>query len=162
MGSSLNKVQLIGRLGRDPEVRFTSGGQAVANFTIATDESFKNNAGEKVKKTEWINAVVWGKAVESFVQPYLHKGDMVYVEGRLQTRSWEDKKNGGTRYTTEVNVTDIKGLVTGDVKTAAAPANKTANRSTATRPATRPAPAQDEYDGPDAPPAEIDDSDIPF
>ena len=160
MGSSLNKVQLIGRLGRDPEVRFTSGGQAVANFTIATDESFKNKAGEKTKKTEWHNVVIWGNAVENFVQKYLHKGDMVYVEGRLQTRSWEDKKNGGTRYTTEINVTDIKGLVTGDTKTAAAPATRTAART-----ASRPAPAQqqsagEEYGGSTGP--EIADEDIPF
>ena len=158
MGSSLIKAQLIGRIGRDPEIRFTSGGQAVANFTIATDESFKDRSGEKQKKTEWHNVVVWGKAVESFVQPYLHKGDMVYVEGRLQTRSWEDKKNGGTRYTTEINVTDIKGLVTGDRTTTAAPAK------TAARPATRPAPAQqqsaDEEFGGGGP--EITDEDIPF
>ena len=163
MGTSLNRAELIGRIGRDPEIRFTSGGQAVANFTVATDESFKDRSGEKQKKTEWHNIVVWGKAVDSFIQPYLHKGDLIWLEGRLQTRSWEDKKNGGTRYTTEINVTNIKGLVTGDrTATAASPANKTANRSTATRPATRPAPAQDDYYGPDAPPAEIDDSDIPF
>jgi single-strand DNA-binding protein len=151
---------LIGRIGRDPEIRFTSGGQAVANFTIATDESFKDRAGEKQKRTEWHNVVVWGKAVESFVQPYLHKGDMVYVEGRLQTRSWEDKKNGGTRYTTEINVTDIKGLVTGDGKSTAAPAAKPA-----TRPAARPAPAQQQsadegYGGSTG--SEIADEDIPF
>jgi single-strand DNA-binding protein len=110
MASSLNKVILIGRLGKDPEVRFTQGGQAVANFSIATDESYKNNAGEKVEKTEWHNLVVWGNAVESYVAKYLHKGDLIYVEGKLQTRSWE--KDGVKKYTTEVNVLDIKGLIT--------------------------------------------------
>ena len=111
MSSSVNKVILIGRLGKDPEVRFTSGGKAVANFSLATDESYKDREGTKVKKTEWINIVVWGNSVENFVQPYLHSGDMVYIEGKLQTRTWEDKQ-GVKKYTTEVNVTDIKGLVT--------------------------------------------------
>lgn len=113
MSSSVNKWIGIGRLGRDPEVRYTQSGKAVANFSIATDESYKNAAGEKVKTTEWVNLVVWGKSVEAFVQPYLHKGDMVYVEGKLQTRKWEDKRDGTTKYTTEINVSDIKGLVTG-------------------------------------------------
>ena len=114
MGSSVNKVILVGRLGKDPEVRFTSGGKAVANFSLATDESYKDAQGEKQKKTEWHNIVVWGNSVEAFVQKYLHKGDMVYVEGKLQTRSWEDKE-GNKKYTTEINVTDIKGLITAPV-----------------------------------------------
>jgi single-strand DNA-binding protein len=113
MASSVNKVILVGRLGKDPEVRFTAGGKAVANFSIATDESYKDASGEKQKRTEWHNIVVWGNSVEAFVQKYLHKGDMVYIEGKLQTRSWE--KDGVTKYTTEINVTDIKGLVTAPV-----------------------------------------------
>ena len=112
MGNSVNKVILVGRLGKDPEIRSTSGGKSVASVSLATDESYKNSQGERVKKTEWINLVIWGPSVEAFVQPYLHKGDLIYVEGKLQTRQWESK-DGGTRYTTEVNVTDIKGLVTG-------------------------------------------------
>ncbi len=108
--SSVNKWIGIGRLGKDPEVRFTQGGKAVANFSIATDETYKDKDGNKQKKTEWVNLVVWGNSVEAFVQPYLHKGDLVYVEGKLQTRSWE--KDGVKKYTTEINVTDIKGLVT--------------------------------------------------
>jgi single-strand DNA-binding protein len=115
MSASLNKVQLIGYMGKDPEVRFTTGGNAVANFSLATDESYKNNDGEKIKKTEWHNLVVWGKSVEAFVQPYLHKGDLIYVEGKLQTRSWEDKE-GNKKYTTEINVTDIKGIQTGNAE----------------------------------------------
>jgi single-strand DNA-binding protein len=110
MSSSVNKVILVGRLGRDPEVRSTNNGTAVCNFTIATDETYKDRSGERQKKTEWHNIVVWGPSVENFVQPHLHKGDLVYIEGKLQTRSWEDKKNGGMRYTTEVNVADIKSL----------------------------------------------------
>ena len=108
--SSVNKVILVGRLGKDPEVRYTQVGKAVASFSVATDESYKDRSGQRQKKTEWHNIVVWGPAVENFVQKYLHKGDLVYIEGKNQTRSWEDKKNGGTRYTTEVVVSDIKSL----------------------------------------------------
>jgi single-strand DNA-binding protein len=136
MASSVNKVILVGRLGKDPEVRYTQGGKAVANFSLATDESYKNNDGEKVKKVEWHNAVVWGNSVENFVQPYIHKGDLVYLEGKLQTRSWEDKE-GNTKYTTEVNVTDIKGLVTTPVE-GGHPAPRTTNKPAA-KPAARPA-----------------------
>jgi single-strand DNA-binding protein len=132
MASSVNKVILIGRLGKDPEVRFTQGGKAVANFSIATDESYKDAQGEKQKKTEWHNIVVWGNSVEAFVQKYLHKGDMVFIEGKLQTRSWE--KDGNKKYTTEVNVTDIKGLVTGD----GGSSTPTQNSRPTTRPAERP------------------------
>ena len=129
MASSVNKVILIGRLGKDPDIRYTPGGSAVANFSIATDESYKDKNNEKQKKTEWHNLVVWGNSVDAFVKPYLHKGDLVYVEGKLQTRSWE--KDGVKKYTTEINVTDIKGLVTGNGESAA-PAGRVTSR-----PATR-------------------------
>ena len=109
MAASVNKVMLLGYLGKDPEVRFTQGGKAVANFSLATDESYKNSDGEKVKRTEWHNIVVWGNSVDNFVQPYLHKGDLVYLEGKLQPRTWEDKERQ-KRYTTEINTTDIKKL----------------------------------------------------
>lgn len=109
MGTSVNKVILVGRLGKNPEVRSTSGGQSVANFSLATDESYKDRSGERQKKTEWHNVVVWGKAVDNFVSKYLKKGDLVYIEGKLQTRSWDDKE-GNKKYTTEINVTDIKKL----------------------------------------------------
>ena len=111
MSNSVNKVILIGRLGKDPDVKYTQSDKAVANFSIATDETYKDAQGEKQKRTEWHNIVVWGNSVEAFVQPYIHKGDMVYIEGKLETRSWEDKA-GVKKYTTEINVTDIKGLVT--------------------------------------------------
>jgi len=145
--SSVNKVILVGRLGKDPEVRYTSGGAPVASVGLATDESYTNKAGEKIKKVEWHNLVIWGKPVEAFVQPYLHKGDLIYVEGKLQTRSWEDKKSGTTKYTTEINVTDIKSLQPREGT--AAPAT-TAPKAQGMK--ARPAPAA----------SEIDDSDIPF
>ena len=170
--ASLNKVQVIGRLGKDPEVRYTSDGKAVANFSIAADESWKDANGERQKKTEWINVVAWGSVVESFIQPYLHKGDLVYVEGKLQTRQWEDK-SGGTRYTTEVNALSVQGLVTSGPGTGQAPATRQAQQApkTAGRPAqARPAatgrpPAraaapqirQENFGG-----AEIGDEDIAF
>jgi single-strand DNA-binding protein len=98
--ASLNKVQLIGNLGKDPEVRFTGSGQAVANFPIATTEKWKNKDGQWEEKTEWHNIVVWGKLAE-LCREYLNKGRPVYVEGKLQTRSWQDK-DGNKRYTTEI------------------------------------------------------------
>ena len=88
---SVNKVILVGRLGRDPETRFTGGGQAVANFSLATDETYKDKNGERQKRTEWHKIVVWGKQAE-IAQQYLKKGSLVFVEGRIQTREWQDKE----------------------------------------------------------------------
>jgi single-strand DNA-binding protein len=88
---SVNKVILVGRLGRDPETRFTGGGQAVANFSLATDETYKDKNGERQKRTEWHKITVWGKQAE-IAQQYLKKGALVYVEGRIQTREWQDKE----------------------------------------------------------------------
>ncbi len=105
---SVNKVILIGRLGKNPEVRFTGSGKAVANFSIACDESYKDSNGERQKKTEWVNLVLWGKTAELAGQ-YLHKGDLTYFEGRLQTRKWQDKE-GQDRYSTEVVVNDMRFL----------------------------------------------------
>jgi single-strand DNA-binding protein len=98
--SGVNKVILVGRLGKDPEVRNLENGAAVANFTLATSESYKDKTtGEKKEITEWHNVVVW-RGLAEISQRYLHKGDMVYIEGKLRTRSWE--KEGVTRYTTEI------------------------------------------------------------
>jgi len=149
MASSVNKVILVGRLGKDPEVRYTQGGKAVANFSIATDESYKDKDGNKQKKVDWHNIVVWGNSVEAFVQPYLHKGDLVYIEGKLQNRTWEDKE-GVKKYTTEINVTDIKGLITAPVD-----GGQPQQRTSTNKPQTRPAQHQ-------AAPQEVDDSDILF
>ena len=104
----MNKVMLIGNLGRDPELRYTQTGQAVANFTIATNESWTNRDGEKQERTEWHRIVAWGKQAE-FCGSYLHKGRQVFVEGRLQTREWEDQK-GEKRRTTEIIAQSIQGL----------------------------------------------------
>jgi len=101
LGMSVNKAILVGRLGRDPETRYTSGGQAVANFTLATDETFKSRAGERQKRTEWHRIVLWGKLAE-IAQQYVKKGTMVYIEGRIQTRQWEDKRDGQKKQTTEI------------------------------------------------------------
>jgi single-strand DNA-binding protein len=99
--ASLNKVILIGNLGRDPEVRYTTGGSPVANFTMATTENWNDSAtGEKKERTEWHKIVVWGKQAE-IAGEYLRKGKQVYVEGGLQTREWTDRE-GNKRYTTEV------------------------------------------------------------
>jgi single-strand DNA-binding protein len=87
---SVNKVILVGRLGRDPEVRFTSAGQPVANFSLATDEVYRDRAGERQKRTEWHKIVVWGKQAE-IAQKYLRKGSLIYLEGRIQTREYTDR-----------------------------------------------------------------------
>lgn len=97
---SLNKVQLIGHLGSDPESRFMTSGSAVANLTLATNESWKSAEGDIKDKTEWHRVVIFGKRAETAAE-YMKKGQLVYIEGRLQTRSWEDKDNI-KRYTTEV------------------------------------------------------------
>ncbi len=98
--ASLNKVMLIGNLGRDPEVRYTASGTAVAGFSVATTEKFKNKNGEWEERTEWHNITLWGKLAE-IAGEYLAKGKTVYIEGRLQTRKWKDRE-GKDRYTTEV------------------------------------------------------------
>jgi single-strand DNA-binding protein len=100
MASGLNKAILIGNLGRDPEVRYTPSGVAVANFSIATSESWTNKEGEKETRTEWHRIVAFGKLGE-ICGEYLSKGKQVYIEGRIQTRDWEDQ-NGVKRYTTEI------------------------------------------------------------
>lgn len=106
---SINKVILIGNLGQDPEVRYTPGGLAIANLSIATTESWNDkNTGQKQEKTEWHRVVVMGKLAELCKQ-YLSKGRQVYVEGGLQTRQWQDKE-GQTRYTTEVRAQSVQFL----------------------------------------------------
>jgi len=101
MAKSLNKVMLIGNLGRDPEVRYTPSGVAVATFTIATNESWKDQDGNTQERTEWHNIVAWRKLAE-ICGEWLKKGKKVYIEGRLQTRSYDDKNTGTKRYMTEI------------------------------------------------------------
>lgn len=105
---SLNKVQIIGRLGKDPEIRYTQGGQAIASFSVATDSKWTNKAGEKQEKTEWHRVKAWGKLGE-LAGEYLAKGRQVYVEGRLETSEYTDKE-GVKKYSTEIVANDIQFL----------------------------------------------------
>ncbi|MBU1611369.1 MAG: single-stranded DNA-binding protein [Proteobacteria bacterium] len=109
MAASMNKVILIGRLGQDPKLSYTQGGQAVANFTMATDEGYKDrNSNKRVEKTEWHRIVCWRQTAE-FVGNYLTKGRLVLVEGKLQTRKWQDQ-NGQDKYTTEIVANNVSFL----------------------------------------------------
>jgi len=105
-GKSLNKVQLIGNLGKDPEVKYTPSGTAVAKITLATNERFKDKDGQWQDRTEWHNVVLWQRLAE-IAGEYLKKGGKVYVEGRLQTRSWDDKQTNQKKYMTEVVASDL-------------------------------------------------------
>ena len=106
--ASVNRVILIGNLGRDPELRYTQSGQAVTNFSIATNEKWKDKDGQPHERTEWHRIIVWGKPAENCAQ-YLQKGRSVYIEGRLQTRDWEDRE-GNKRQTTEVVAQTVQFL----------------------------------------------------
>jgi len=109
MARGVNKVILIGNLGKDPEIRYTQSGTAVCNFSIATTESWGGKDGaEREEKTEWHNIVTWARLAEICNQ-YLQKGRQVYIEGRIQTRKWEDR-DGNTRYTTEIVAQNMQML----------------------------------------------------
>ena len=105
-GKSVNKVILIGNLGKDPEVKYTPQGTPVAKLTVATNERFKDKGGEWQDRTEWHNVVLWQRLAE-IAGEYLKKGGKVYIEGRLQTRSWDDKQTGQKKYMTEVVASDL-------------------------------------------------------
>ncbi len=105
---SVNKVIIVGRLGQDPELKYTPSGAGVCNFSVATTESWADKSGQKQERTEWHRIVVWGKLAELCNQ-YLSKGRQAYIEGRLQTRSWEGK-DGQKRYTTEINAATVQFL----------------------------------------------------
>ena len=145
---SVNKAILVGRLGRDPETRYTSGGQAVCNFTMATDESFRDRAGERQKRTEWHRIVLWGKLAE-IAQQYLKKGMLVYVEGRIQTRQWDDRE-GNKRTSTEI---------VGNVMRMLTPRGEVPPEVEAPAPAPASAAADTSADAPDS---QVSDEDIPF
>ena len=108
MAGSMNKVILIGRLGQDPKLSYTQSGSPVANFSMATDESYKDRDGNKIEQTEWHKVVVWNNQAE-FVSNYLSKGRLVLVEGKIQTRKWEDEQ-GQPKYTTEIKAKSIQFL----------------------------------------------------
>jgi single-strand DNA-binding protein len=158
---SVNKVILVGRLGRDPETRYTGGGQAVANFSLATDESYKDKNGERQKRTEWHKIVVWGKQAE-IAQQYLKKGSLIFIEGRIQSREWQDKE-GQKRTSFEIVANNFR-MLGGRAEGAAAGAGGAA-RSGGDDVESHAAPTDDSYGGggghaPAGP--EISDEDIPF
>jgi len=107
--ASLNKVILIGNLGKDPEVRYMTSGEAVCNFSIATTEKWKEQDGQMQEKTEWHNIVMYRRLAE-VAGEYLKKGSSVYIEGKIATRKWQDKQTGADRYTTEIIASEMKML----------------------------------------------------
>tara|TARA_B100000767_G_C19741161_1_gene526230 strand:- start:25 stop:432 length:408 start_codon:yes stop_codon:yes gene_type:complete len=106
--AGVNKVILLGNLGKDPEVRYLDNGVAVANFSLATTENYKNKSGERVSQTEWHNIVLW-RGLAEVAEKYLKKGASVYIEGKIKTRKWEDK-DSNTRYNTEILVDNMTML----------------------------------------------------
>ena len=114
--AGVNKVILVGNLGKDPEVRYLDSGVAVANFSLATTENYKNKQGEKVSQTEWHNIVLW-RGLAEVAEKWLKKGSSVYIEGKIRTNKWEDKE-GNTRYNTEIladNMTMLGNRINSDV-----------------------------------------------
>ena len=151
---SVNKVILVGNLGRDAELRYTPGGAAVATINMATTEVWNDKAGQRQEKTEWHRVVLWGKSAESLAE-YLVKGKQIYVEGRLQTRQWDDK-DGNKRYTTEIKadrITLLGGGGGGAGRSQSMDRGASIDRGGASVP----------HGGGDEPPMEpITDDDIPF
>ena len=154
MAGGLNKVLLMGNLGRDPEVRFTTGGTSVANFSIATNESWKDKNGQLQEKTEWHRIVVWGKLAE-LCGEYLKKGRQAFIEGRLQTREWTDKE-GKKNYSTEIVANNVQ-FIGGRPEGAGAAAGGNSASGGAPRENNGPPPPND-----DAPPPGVGGDDIPF
>jgi len=113
MAKTVNKVILLGNVGKDPEIKSTNGGTLVANLSLATSDRYKNNGGEWQERTEWHNLVAYARGAEIF-RDYVKKGSKLYVEGRITTRSWDDKETGKKVYRTEIIVTDISLLSTAD------------------------------------------------
>ena len=149
---SVNKVILVGNLGKDPELRYTSSGKAVCNFTVATSERYKDQDGEAQEKTEWHSIVVWEKLAE-ICGKYLEKGKQIYREGKLQTRKWQDR-DGNDRYTTEVVCYSMQMLGRKDDNDRPEPRSQQSEQ----RPASQTAPSQrqqrEQYEAPQ--------DDIPF
>jgi single-strand DNA-binding protein len=155
MAKSVNKVILLGNVGKDPEVKFLPSGQAVANFSIATTERYKDKAGEWQDRTEWHNLVAYAKLAE-IIRDYVKKGSKLYVEGRLTTRSWDDKDTGKKVYRTEIVIGDIS-LLSGRGEEGMGGGGSSYSRSNTASFDQRPS-GGEEY----APATEITDDDIPF
>jgi len=158
MSGSVNKVILVGRLGRDPEVKYTPSGAPVAKFSLATDESFKDRSGEQQKHTEWHNIVAWNKLAE-ICGEYLTKGKLVYIEGSIRSRQWEDQ-TGNKRTTYEIIARTMQMLGSKAESERASAASSTA-ASTPTPSAEHPPVERSLAAEPPAEP-EITDEDVPF
>lgn len=155
MAKSVNKVILIGNLGKDPEVKYTPSGTAVAKFSLATNERYKDKAGEWQDRTEWHNIVAWQRLAE-IAGEYLKKGRSVYVEGRIQTHSWDDKASGQKKYMTEIIANDLV-LLGGRGEAGEGGGGRGRPAAAATGSDAPPAPPENPAQG-----AEITDEDIPF
>jgi single-strand DNA-binding protein len=157
MAKSVNKVILLGNVGKDPEMRSTGGGTLVANFTLATSDRQKDPQGNWQDRTEWHNLVAFTRLAE-IVRDYVKKGSKLYVEGKIQTRSWDDKETGAKRYRTEIIVNDIS-LLSGRDEGGTGGYSRASSASSSSSNMDQRAPAgNDEY----AQQAEISDDDIPF
>ena len=157
MAKSVNKVILLGNVGKDPEIRSTPSGTTVANFTLATSDRFQDAQGNWQDRTEW-HALVAFKRTAEIIRDYVKKGTKVYVEGKLQTRSWDDKESGQKRYKTEVVVFDLSLLSGRDEGSSGGYSRASSSSSSASNLDQRPPAGQDEF----AQQAEISDEDIPF
>ncbi|HUB52131.1 MAG TPA: single-stranded DNA-binding protein [Terracidiphilus sp.] len=153
MAKSVNKVILLGNVGKDPEIRSTGGGTTVANFTLATSDRFQDQQGNWQDRTEWHNLVAFKRTAE-IVRDYVKKGTKLYIEGKIQTRSWDDKETGAKRYRTEIIVNDLSLLSGRDEGSGS---SSRANQQAANFDQRQPANADDF-----AQQAEISDEDIPF
>lgn len=158
MSGSLNKVMLIGNLGKDPETKHFEGGGMLVKFPIATSETYTNRAGEKVTQTEWHNVVITRKGLADICERYLKKGHKIYLEGRLKTRSWTDD-TGNTRYMTEVSGDNMTILTSREE--ASSMQERQEGGSGYTPPSTAPAPSQKELDT-NGFKIEEEDDDLPF
>lgn len=155
MAKSVNKVILLGNVGKDPEIRSTGGGTMVANFGLATTERSKDGQGNWQDKTEWHNVVAYGRVAE-IIRDYVKKGHKLFIEGRLTTRNWDDKDSGKKMYRTEIIVNDLSLLSGREEGSSGAGGYSRGSSSNSFD--QRPPAAQDEY----AQSAEISDDDIPF
>jgi len=155
MAKSVNKVILLGNVGKDPEIRSTGGGTMVANLTLATSDRYQDQQGNWQERTEWHNLVAFKRTAE-IIRDYVKKGSKLYIEGKIQTRSWDDKESGQKRYRTEIIVNDLS-LLSGREE-GSGPYNRPASQSTPSNFDQRPPAGQDDV----AQSAEISDEDIPF
>jgi single-strand DNA-binding protein len=164
MAKSVNKVILIGNLGKDPEVKYTPSGMAVARFTLATNERFKDKEGNWQDKTEWHNLVAFQRTAE-IVGEYLKKGRSCYIEGKLQTSSWDDKESGQKKYRTEIIVNDLVLLGGGQREGGEGGGGYSGSRGGSASKSSgfdQTGPDYDNAPAPAAHPTEVTDEDIPF